>query len=781
MTDFSVPSQNNAGVKLPPLLEDIAALSMDQLAAAVARLLDAVDDHFFDLAEEAKTNSEQNFYFEAMRDVRVGRRGVEQSFRQNLENGFRVMCFSAIPEKSASNEPPVLVSDASGDLDEAISRIDRKFKATSAAELYKVTVRFDAINEDYQVLEENNALSPKNLCEYFNRSSKLLNLDSKSKHVLFKLFDRNVIRVLPSLLRQVNDKLSDAGVLPEFSGQMSSSVNEEFEPGLGVQSARAESVTDKNSQDTFTHLQNLLANGAKVANPEGDQVSESAGQALSKHELLEILSSLQRNIHLPEGLDAKVSRVDIRQQIYAVLAERQDHYEGGVLSREDEDVITLVEKLFNVILEDSSLSDLVKASLSRLQIPLVKLGLIDQSLFVEREHVGRSLVNELAKLGGNDRNKSEMARNILYSKVEEITQRIIREFNEDVSVFEASYNDLMLFYQRTETRADEMEYRAKIASDGKEKVELARSVISQNINLLKEGKLIPPVVDKLLNDEWSDLMLVALLKEGVPGDHWGDCLLTAEELIWSVQPEKDRAARQRLLQVVPHLLEKLKEGLATINFEPFAFSEMFAELEKYHLAVFGMQREPVKELETSQSRKDTSVTVNENTLELKINNGVESITGDIASITRQIINKSEQSRLDTVGEGDSGLREQPANASVENETQVSLEAVTNNGNNRPNKLEAEALVDHLNLGVWFEVHNQEIKGKYRCKLAAHLTGYNKYIFVNRRGEKVIERNRSSLVDAIVSGEMIVVQETQIFDRALQSVVSDLRNLKGTKS
>lgn len=781
MTDFSAPSLNKTKVSLPPLLRSIVELSVGQLDAAVLRLLDAVDDHFFDLAEEAKSNSEQNVYFEAMRDVRVGRRGVEQSFRQNIENGFRAMCFSIEPGAQAVGAPPVLMDKSVGNLEDAVSRIDRKFKATHGAELYKVTVRFDAISDDFQVVDANNALSPKNLCDYFNRASYFLSLDDKSRNVLFKLFDRNVIRVLPSLLQQVNASLAEAGVLPDFSAQMSLSVNEASHQGERGKSSRKAGPSPEEGNEVFSHLQELLENDSDANKGLKEKQNADRGQVLPQQELLEILSSMQRNIPLPTDLDARISRVDVRERVRQVLRERQDHYEGGVLSKEDEEVITLVEKLFNAILDDPDLADLVKAPLSRLQIPLVKLGLFDRSLFVEREHVGRALVNELARLGSSDTNKSEMARNVLYTKIEEITQRIIRGFNEDVSVFESAYNDLMLFYNRTEARADEMEHRSRIASEGQEKVGLARSVIYQNLELLKKEKVMPPVVERLLNEGWSNLMLLTLLKGDVSGNSWGDYLLTAEELIWSVQPDKDRAARQRLLQLVPHLIAKLREGFTIINYEPFALSELLTELEQVHLAIFGMQRKPIKAQESSSASKPVFVSGNVPPQETDAGASSELITGDIASITRQIINKSENSRLGGLDEDKAFILDQPANTSKKLEAPVSSKAAVNIKQNGLERHEAEILVDQLNLGVWFEVHNQDAEGKYRCKLAAHLTGYNKYIFVNRRGEKVMERSRSSLVDALVSAEMKILKETQLFDRALQSVVSDLRKAKGTKS
>lgn len=769
MTDYSAhPQSSNNRAKMPPLLDGIAAYSIDRFDSAFAKMLDAVDDHFFDLAEAAKSNAEQNIYFEAMRDMRIGRRGVAQSFRQNLGNGFHAMYFSSPIDSTDANLPPVLVSDAEPELESVLNRINRKFRAVSAAELYKTTVRFDAISDDCHVVEANNALSAQNLCEYFSRACQLVSLDTNSRKVLFQLFDRYVIRILPKVLEEVNGKLSAAGILSEFSTQLTNSANQQQNAEVDPNQSQQSPFESDESSETFSHLKKLLANDLNAAS--GETSIKAGVRLLARGDLLEILSSLQRNIRLSDGLDANISSINISEQVFSVLSQRQDQYVGNTLATDDTEIIVLVEKLFNAILEDTALSDLVKASLSRMQIPLVKLGLIDSTFFVERDHVGRRLINELARLGGGDENKSEMARSVLYTKVEEISQRIIREFNEDVSVFENQLNDLMLFYNRTQSRADEMEQRSKIATDGQEKLDLARSVISQNVNLLMKDKTVPSVVEKILLEGWSDLLLVSLLKEGVPSDGWGDFLLTAEELVWSVQPGKDRAARQRLLQLVPQLLSKLQEGLAIINFESFSLSEILTDLEQEHLAIFGLR----KELDDEPVREEPSVPAElyaRTQAKNKASLGeVASISGDIADITRQIMSESVESKQ---GEEQAVNGAEPA-APADLGVAASNDEPLGSG---PNKQEIESMVDQLNLGVWFEVHSSEGKGKYRCKLAAHLVGYNKYIFVNRRGEKVIERSRDNLVGAIASGEMVILQETQLFDRALQSVVSDLRNSK----
>ena len=52
-------------------------------------------------------------------------------------------------------------------------------------------------------------------------------------------------------------------------------------------------------------------------------------------------------------------------------------------------------------------------------------------------------------------------------------------------------------------------------------------------------------------------------------------------------------------------------------------------------------------------------------------------------------------------------------------------------------------INRLTEGVWVELTHEDGQ-KLRCKLAAIVQPGSKYIFVNRRGMKVAERNRMAL-------------------------------------
>ncbi|RZI71513.1 MAG: DUF1631 family protein, partial [Pseudomonas sp.] len=86
-------------------------------------------------------------------------------------------------------------------------------------------------------------------------------------------------------------------------------------------------------------------------------------------------------------------------------------------------------------------------------------------------------------------------------------------------------------------------------------------------------------------------------------------------------------------------------------------------------------------------------------------------------------------------------------------------------------------VEKLRLGSWVEIQEDE-SHKLRCKLAAIVDPSGRYVFVNRTGMKVLEKTRMGLAVEFRRGAIRVLDDALLFDRALESVLGNLRKLKG---
>jgi hypothetical protein len=80
--------------------------------------------------------------------------------------------------------------------------------------------------------------------------------------------------------------------------------------------------------------------------------------------------------------------------------------------------------------------------------------------------------------------------------------------------------------------------------------------------------------------------------------------------------------------------------------------------------------------------------------------------------------------------------------------------------------------EQLQPGQWLEIGLGE--GARRCKLAANIRHGEKLVFINRRGLKVVEHTAQSLGLALEQGVARLIDQGALFDRALESVIGDLR-------
>ena len=89
--------------------------------------------------------------------------------------------------------------------------------------------------------------------------------------------------------------------------------------------------------------------------------------------------------------------------------------------------------------------------------------------------------------------------------------------------------------------------------------------------------------------------------------------------------------------------------------------------------------------------------------------------------------------------------------------------------------ESVQAVEGFSAGSWFDL---KIDNEYRrSKLAARIVSTGKYIFVNRSGVKVAEFFTNEIAAAYQLGEIKVLDDEAMFDRALKAVISNLREMK----
>ncbi|MGB1949784.1 MAG: DUF1631 domain-containing protein [Marinobacter sp.] len=709
----------------------------DTVVAGLGDLLqgafDAVDDSLFELANNARSNNEQNRYFEAMREIRIKRKGVERHFQNAVAQIFSSPPRSgsvSVDDGQQADQPSAenLALVGNDDLEEqvALNAMITKAKAHFQGPLLQLQTRFSTVYPGASDESPVNPMAPEHLCSAFTEAIQALEIQIRERLILLKQFDRYVVSNLGMLLDEANRILIQAGVIPNFryhgkSGQQqsrppeSAAASDTTPEQRAVQAEREASGGDSG---IFEQIRQMLSvQRANVGMP--SRASDPNVHVIGGPELFGLLSALpqQSAVQAGENLSAgEPVTVDLRQVVEQLLAHNAPKDgKTPALNEMDEDLINLVSMLFEFILDDYNLSAPIQVLISRLQIPILKVVIKDKSFFSRATHPARRLLNSLARAGIGWSDSDEKTRDKLYDQIHTIVQRILNEFDGDVTLFETLGEEFEQYLARENRKASLVEQRTRESERGRIKSQKAQEMVDQVLKQKVGRYRLPESIRNILINGWSRVMFLAYLRDDVE-HRWLESVRLVDDLIWCLHPHEEDDERDQWVRVVPGLIKSLRAGLEEVSYNSSKLDEMMADL-KHEL--------------TQAFRANALVEAREDEPE------------------------TEESA------------DNPPQTAVERE-QLLEEAVI---------AEFVTQIDAIEIGNWVEF-NLVNGASFRCKLSAIIDEADCFVFVNRMGLKVIEKSRTELAHEMRRGRLTVLEQGALIDRALDAVVGSLRSKAG---
>jgi hypothetical protein len=705
--------------RLPAAVHALNELGQKFLAAALESYFDAADDALFDLADKAQSNQEQNAFFDSMREVRVQRKSMERRFFDMIEESFaRLVGEDARDVTKGDGElsPEALSLVQNEDLEQLVA-----LESTVARAAREHSVVLQGIAEalsrilPVEVNAQKVPLGPAAICGAAMAQIKRLDIDIKAKLVLFKLFDRLVVSKLSELNEQLVACLDANGIRVSLAPRRAE---------VGVSSADA---FDGQPKVDAASTGSAMAGDAPVSSASGgspgatfspvDAAANAIGAARmaeNRAELLKLLSFVQR---LPVSADS-ANGLDFERILSSVQHHRGMNVEIGRIEKE---TMGLVQMLFRFILKDQGLPDAFRELIGKMQVPVLKMALMDEQFLTEKRHPARRLLNELVSEAAQwQKGDSFIGDEPLLAVMRATVERILGQFDTNGDIFKDALADFTSFVEKEKRRAAVLEKRTVDAEDGKARAEHARKTVAAEIQLRTMAHPLPDLVQALINGPWSNVLFVTGLKYGFASAEWAEQLRVLTDLVWSVQPCTNKADRQKLIRLIPDLIQRLRRGLDSISYNPFEVAELFTGLEEIHLARIRGEVLPLEQVETPAP-------------------------APVAEAAKPVEEKPEPAAA-------------PAPALADND---------------PHML----MVASLAQGAWFDLDAQPGGEPLRCRLAAYIRPTGKYIFVNRNGMKVAEKTQVELALALKEGHMRALDHSMLFDKALESVVTSLRQSK----
>ena len=661
-----------------------------------------------------------------------------------------------------AGEEMSLVNDQEIEETSALADAATRAELQNSLPLFLLGQRFGVLAGRPAFDAETLPVGPQALCRSIRRATERLDLDVQVRLLLYRAFERQVMRDYGSLVEVINNDLARNGVLPSLqyvpvrarrteqnpdatratSGSVlqrqsldgASAVAErptgarEDRPAAKGELARraaelmqamaATHGTALASGQGYDVLRQLMASRRELLgklNPVRSREGREAQHVVSANDVQEALRALQARPLAPAMSHGRTTPRNIghlKQDMLALLRRITPDDASPALADEHNDALELMSMLYDNLGKRVKPEGTGSALLTKLQVPLMRVALQDSTFFTHQDHPARQMLNAVAETGANWLDEGD-ADPGLAGQLHSLVDRAVHEYRGDPGVFHNVLNELVGHLQTLTRKADVAERRHVEAAQGKEKLTLAREHASSCVEALIKNQKLPRFTKTMLSQAWTDVMALTALRQGDDSLQWRRQLQVAEHLIQIAQ--NPLGTHPDTLDLDFNLQREIEEGLAKVGYQDADVSSIAQRL--------------VHPLASSAD--------------------------DASSRTELTMRLKAQARLGEDLPGKKARRLPLTTAE-----QVELERLQNTA-----------------VGTTFEFVINPEGDRVRRRLAWFSASTGAALFVNRRGQKNSEYSLETLARLLAKGQVAIVEEEKValIDQAWENVLTALRS------
>lgn len=384
----------------------------------------------------------------------------------------------------------------------------------------------------------------------------------------------------------------------------------------------------------------------------------------------------------------------------------------------DRGTVNALAEVFDYVFTDGAIPAELKVVIGRLQIPVLRAAMVDRDFFLSAEHPARKLVDTLASASvawTPDKGEQDP----LYQRIESTVQRVLHEFNDDLTLFAALLADFTEFLFESERQADQ--HIEPFASRENDEEQLAAALaqadeaVHARISALPEHLPLAPFLKPFLTTQWRQVIALAWMTEDTHAGHWNRTLATMDQLIWSTQPKTKPEERQELVGVLPELVRTLNAELDSIGWDGEDRANFTRRLIATHMLAIRMKAAPP--LDTQGAALE-------------------------AHAADEAMQALDERRAGKLAEQDAEQMD-----------------------------DFDASAQLLTRGVWFEKVSPETP-PFRCRLSWVSPMRTRFLFTNREGFDAFVLSEREVAAMLRRHELQMLDQAPIVERALNRLMAD---------
>ncbi|HCV12770.1 MAG TPA: hypothetical protein DGC76_03560 [Candidatus Accumulibacter sp.] len=364
---------------------------------------------------------------------------------------------------------------------------------------------------------------------------------------------------LPLIYREIDDFLASQGVEAASAAR----VQQRADAGMAVvPSLRQTASSGQISSSTLQDFVRQQAAGEPIMAPSRFSVD---GSSPASNPTLDAAAMVMLNHLLARlsALEARTPSVESTAKVAAGAAGLRSRDLDLPAGRPEAITIDTLALIFEAMFESNELPDAIRAALGSLQIPVLKVALVDPELLASDAHPARLLLNGLghAALGLPRSAPSGHPLCERLCRLAATARAALAQQPVDLGVPLADLAALIGERERTIRLAAEPYIQIVRTHEGRRyATQLATTWLRTSLARTRSAE-----VASFLERFWVRVMIAAGAGDGPQGERWQQHGRTADDLIWSVLPKQGPDERKRLAGMASSLLKRIADGLDEIG------------------------------------------------------------------------------------------------------------------------------------------------------------------------------------------------------------------------
>ncbi|WP_326535610.1 DUF1631 family protein [Pseudorhodoferax sp.] len=250
-------------------------------------------------------------------------------------------------------------------------------------------------------------------------------------------------------------------------------------------------------------------------------------------------------------------------RVAGVLRERSNELKKKASTDGEKATIEIVALMFQSILAEERIPAAVRVWFARLQLPVLRVALAEPEFFGTLNHPARQLIDRMGSCAlGFD--AAAIGGSALEAEIRRVVQVIEQYPETGRRVFQLVYDEFQKFLSKYLTEKGAASKVVSVAQQVEQKETLAIQYTIELRNMLKDMPVRDEVRDFLFK-VWAEVLAMAAVRKGPQDEETVAFKRSAADLVWAASAKPNRADRARVIQSLPQLLQRLRQGMTLLG------------------------------------------------------------------------------------------------------------------------------------------------------------------------------------------------------------------------